>query len=135
MRLNITICPLKNYYYSLNSLGFTSINYVTYNLSTPFRKGNQVSNWSRWVRPWTNTTGMRNITVRPTHAMTTVSLQIHLLRNDVEKKGQWTSCGSGALSVTHSVGFTPCWICNAIAAPSRVLNETNAAGTSCWILN
>lgn len=52
------------------------------------RKGNQTSNWFRLVRPWTTTTGMRNKTVRRMHASITTSLDIHLRRNDDEKKGQ-----------------------------------------------
>lgn len=94
------------------------------------RKGNQVSNWSRLARPCTNTTGMRNRIVRAAHATTTTSLETHLFIKEEEKKGQWTSWGSGALSVIHSVGFVPCWMCKAIAALSRDLNDTKAAGTS-----
>lgn len=37
--------------------------------------------------------------------------------------------------MTHCVGLTPCGMCKAVAAPSRDLNETNAAGTSCSIQN
>lgn len=103
---------------------------TTYRFSTPFRKGNHVSNWSRWVRPCTITTGIRNKIVRAIHATTTANLQIHLFMNDEEKKGQWTSWGPGACSVTHSVGLTPCWMCRAIAAPYRELKDTKAAATS-----
>lgn len=61
---------------------------------------------------------------------TTAMLHIHLLKNDAEKKGQCISWGSGAGSVTQSVGLTPCWRCETIAALKRVLKDTNAAGTS-----
>lgn len=108
----------------------TQVVSTTYSLSMPFKNGNNVSNWSRCVRPCTIATGIKNRTVRVEYATKTTSLPIHFLRNETVKKGQWTSCGSGASSVIHSVGLTPSWICNAIAAPNRVLNETNAAGTS-----
>lgn len=96
----------------------------------PFRKGNHFCNWSRLARPCTITTGIRKRTIRANDATSTTSLKIHLLMNDAEKKAQWTSWGSGARSVTHSVGLTPCWMCKATAAPNRDLNETKAAGTS-----
>lgn len=76
------------------------------------------------------TTGIRNRTVRMMVATITTRLQIHLLIKDAEKKGQYTSLGSGARSVTHSVGFVPCLICKVNAAASRVLKDTKAAGTS-----
>lgn len=68
--------------------------------------------------------------VRTTHAITTTTFPIHLLRKDAEKKGQYVSRGSGARSVSHSVGFAPCWICKTTAAPIRDLKDTNAAGSS-----
>lgn len=107
--------------------------FTTYILSTPFKKGNQVSNCSRCVSPWTIKTGIRNNTVMRTHATMTTKLLIHLFRNDAEKKGQYTSSGSGAGSLTHCVGFTPCCMCIAAAAAKRVLKDTKAAPTSCYI--
>lgn len=61
---------------------------TTYMVRMLFRKGNQTSNWLRLVRPWTNTTGIRNKIVRRIHATTTTSLQIHLRMKVEEKKGQ-----------------------------------------------
>lgn len=60
----------------------------TYSFSMPFRKGNQVSNWSRLVSPCTSTTGIRNRIVRAIHATNTTSTQIHLFMNESEKNGQ-----------------------------------------------
>lgn len=102
----------------------------TYKCNMPFKKGNKVSNWSKCVRPWTMRTGTRNRAVIKRHAKTTAVPQNHLLTNDAEKKGQYTSWGSGACSVSHSVGLTPCWRCEATAALRRDLNDTKAAGTS-----
>lgn len=64
------------------------------------------------------------------HAKITATLDIHLLMKDAEKKGQYTSWGSGAGSVCQSVGLTPCWSFETIAALKRDLKDTNAAGTS-----
>lgn len=64
------------------------------------------------------------------HPTIAIYLEIHILMNEAEKKGQYTSWGSGADSVFHSVGFAPCLMCKAIAAPNRDLKETNAAGIS-----
>ena len=112
------------------SRDYETINVKTYTLSMPFRKGNQVSNWSKWVRLCTKTTGPKNRTTRTIHAAIATYFKIHLCVNDAEKKGQYTSWGSGAASVFHSVGFIPCLTCKTIAAPNRDLKETNAAGTS-----
>lgn len=109
---------------------YKKIRFKTYTLNMPFRKGNQASNWSKWVRPCTKTTGPKNRTVKIIHATIATYLEIHIFVNDTEKKGQYTSWGSGAASVFHSVGFIPCLMCKAIAAPNRDLKETNAAGTS-----
>lgn len=105
----------------------------TYSLNIPFRKGRNVSSWSRLVSPWTITTGIRNRIVIIIYAITTTTLEIHRHKKDEEKKAQWMSARSGACSVTHSVGLTLCWMCNAVAVPRRDLNETKAEGTS-WTI-
>lgn len=74
----------------------------------PLKKGSQVPNCSKLVRPWAMRTGIRNRKVTKIHAKITATLHIHLLMNDAEKKGQYTSWGSGAGSVSQSVGLTPC---------------------------
>lgn len=47
--------------------------------------------------------------------------------NDSEKKGQYTSRGSGANSVIQWVGLTDCFKWTAVAAPKRDLKNTKAA--------
>lgn len=106
------------------------VSIISYIRSMLFRNGNQASSCSKWVRPCTMKTGIRNKTVRMMVATITPRLQIHLLKNDEEKKGQYTSWGSGARSVTHSVGFVACLICTFNSVASRVLKDTKAAGTS-----
>lgn len=131
-----TVLQIKKLYNSASwnksEFIFKSCRFCTYKVSMLVRKGNQVSKVERLARPCTITTGMRYRIVRAAYATSTTSLQIHLFMKDEEKKGQWTSWGSGALSVTHSVGFVPCWMCKATAAASRDLNDTKAAETSCY---
>jgi hypothetical protein len=67
---------------------FLNCNNTTYSLSMPFKNGNSVSNWSRWVRPCTIATGIKKTIVREVYATKTTSLLIHLLRNETVKKGQ-----------------------------------------------
>lgn len=81
------------------------------------RNGNQICNWLRLVSPCTMRTGIKNSAVRRKHATATPSLDIHLCINVEEKKGQYTSWGSGACSVTQWMGLFDCCICIAIAAP------------------
>lgn len=95
-----------------------------------FRKGNQNSSWDRLARPCTIATGMRNRTVRTMLVTIITTLDIHLCKNVEWKNGQYTSFGSGACSVTHSVGFSDCCKREAIAAPNRDLKDTKAERTS-----
>lgn len=68
--------------------------------------------------------------MRKIDATKTMNLEIHICVKDVEKKGQYTSRGSGASSVTHSVGLSDCGILMQLAAPNRDLKQTKAAGIS-----
>lgn len=94
------------------------------------KKGNKTSNWLRLVSPCTISTGIRNKIVKRIHTNTTTSLEIHLRMNDSEKKGQYTSRGSGASSVIHWVGLTDCCKWKAVAASKRDLKNTKAARAS-----
>ena len=62
------------------------------------------------------------------------TLKIHLFKNDDWKKGQYTSLGSGACSVIHSVGFSDCFNFKATAAPYRDLKDTKADRTCFTII-
>lgn len=106
------------------------INKLTYMDSILVKKGNKISNWLRLVSPCTNTTGKRNEIVKSVHRNTTTNLEIHLRMNDSEKKGQYTSRGSGASSVIQWVGLTDCFKWKAVAAPKRDLKNTKAARDS-----
>lgn len=68
--------------------------------------------------------------MRKMDATKTMNLEIHLCVKDVEKKGQYTSCGSGADSVTHSIGLSDCGMLRQLAAPNLDLKQTKAAGIS-----
>lgn len=48
--------------------------------------------------------------------------------NGMAKFRQYTSRGSGAQSVSQSVGFLLCWVCAQTDAPQRELNERKATG-------
>jgi hypothetical protein len=63
-------------------------------------------------------------------ATKTMNLEIHLCVKDVENEGQYTSRGSGAGSVTHSIGLSDCGMPMQLAAPNLVLKQTKAAGIS-----
>ena len=109
-----------------------SFRLCTYKFSMLVRKGNKNCSSSRLARPCTIATGMRNRITTATYATIANDAETHLFIKDEENNGQCTSRGSGALSVTHSVGFVPCWMCKATAAVSLDLNDTKAAETSCY---
>lgn len=48
--------------------------------------------------------------------------------NGIAKFRQYMSRGSGAQSVSQSVGFLLCWVCAQTDAPQRDLNERKATG-------
>ena len=80
------------------------------------------------ARACTDAIGIMKKKVRKKNATAMISLLTASETYGIARFCQYTSCGSGAHSVNHEVGFLDCWVWAQTAAPHRDLKETNAAG-------
>ena len=81
------------------------------------------------ARDWTNAIGIIKKKIRKNRPTAISNLRIVSSKYGIARLSQKTSRGSGAQSVNQIVGSFDCWVWAQTAAPHRVLNETNAAGT------
>ena len=92
------------------------------------RKGAAFSMPSMLANDWTKAMGIMKKNVRKKKATAIISLLIVSETYGIAMLSQYTSRGSGAHSVNHTVGFLDCCVCAQTAAPQRVRKETKAAG-------
>ena len=69
--------------------------------------------------------------MKATEATRVAILRIQSCLYGMQILDQYTSCGSGATSVTHNIGFDVCSTCAAVRAAYRLLKNTKAEEHSC----